>query len=133
MIRRIVFSVLIGLVAFACSDPVKPEPAARFTGTWRAVTAPYEHLRLTVTELPHLQDGLSVRLTFSGVAWEGPGRIEADSLIMDMSTAAVSGAKVVAHPADDGALRVNVASDTAAPLELTFVRDSVAPTMNSQR
>ena len=124
MIRRIAFSALIGLAIFACAEPLRPHSPATFTGTWRSVTAPHEHLRLTVTEIPGIPDGLYVRLTFSGVAWEGPGRIEADSLIMDISTAAVSGAKVVAHPAADAALRVDVDSDTADKLTLTFVRDS---------
>ena len=127
MIRRIAFSVLVGLASFACSESVTPLPAERFTGTWRSISAPYEHLRLRVLENATLAGRLQVRLTFSGVAWEGPGRIEADSLIMDVTTAAVSGAKVIAHRTPSGSLSVDVASDTAAPLKLTFIREYDTP------
>jgi hypothetical protein len=123
MIRRMVVAAVMALSLSACSEPVRPLPAATFTGHWRSVTANYEHLRLTVTQNAALNDGLHVRLTFSGVAWEGPGRIEADSLVMDITTAAISGAKVIAHPAADSALRVHVESSAASPLTLTFVRD----------
>lgn len=132
MLRRIALSALMVLVSFACTEPVTPASPATFTGAWRSVTTPYEHLRLTVSELPAMEGRLHVRLTFSGVAWEGAGRIEADSLILDVTTAAVSGALMIAHPADTGALRVNISSDTASPLELTFVRDSVPPTPPGQ-
>lgn len=121
MIRRTLIAALI-VPFLACREPTATVSAERFTGSWRSVTAPNEHLRLTIARslVPGVM--LSARITFSGVAWEGPARIEGDSLIMDLTTAAVSGATVIAHPGDNGALRVRVESNTAAPILATFVR-----------
>jgi hypothetical protein len=113
------------VIAAACdrspSGPVAV-PAETFVGAWRSTTPQYEHMRLTVTSLSSQPGGLGVRLTFSGVAWEGPARIEADSLVMDMTTSSQSGAAVIAHPQADGSLRVRAQSDVSQPLSLTFVR-----------
>ena len=117
-------AVALVLATSACSEPVAPLPAETFTGTWRAITPSYEHLRLTVTPSTAVDDVLNMRLTFSGVAWEGFGHIEADSLVMDMSTAAVSGASIIAHRAEQpGALRVRIDSSAIDPMIVTFVRD----------
>ena len=121
MIRRILIAALI-IPVIACGEPTATVAAERFTGSWRSVTAPNEHLRLTIARSLVSDDMLSARITFSGVAWEGPARIEGDSLIMDITTAAISGAAVIAHPGDGGALRVRVESNAAAPILATFVR-----------
>jgi hypothetical protein len=113
------------LVAAACDrSPSGPAvvPAETFVGTWRSISPQQEHLRLTVTSLSSLPGGLAARLTFSGVAWEGPARIDADSLVMDMTSSSQSGAAVIAHAQADGSLRVRAGSDLTAPLILTFVR-----------
>ena len=121
MIRRILIAALI-IPVIACGEPTATVAAERFTGSWRSVTAPNEHLRLTIARSLVSDDMLSARITFSGVAWEGPARIEGDSLIMDITTAAISGAAVIAHPGDGGALRVRVESNASAPILATFVR-----------
>ena len=121
MIRRILIAALI-IPVIACGEPTATVAAERFTGSWRSVAAPNEHLRLTIARSLVSDDMLSARITFSGVAWEGPARIEGDSLIMDITTAAISGAAVIAHPGDGGALRVRVESNAAAPILATFVR-----------
>ena len=122
----IVAAVLLGFTASCSRTPsettptVKPE---RFTGTWQSVTSPYQHLRLTAQPLAGFENVLSMRLSFSGVRWEGAGRIEGDSLVMDVTSSSQYGAAVIAHPADAGALRVRVLSGSAEPLMLTFVRE----------
>ena len=66
------------------------------------------------------------RLTFSGVAWEGDGRIVGDSLVFPMSTAgsAVPAGTVVVHPRDARTVSVQVRPESGTTLDLTFVRDS---------
>jgi hypothetical protein len=122
-LRLLPILAAVALAASACSDPAAPLPAETFTGSWRSITKSYEHLRLTVAPNAAVNETLQMRLTFSGVAWEGVGHIEADSLVMDYSTAAVSGASIVARPAEQGALSVRIDSDTTDPMTVTFVRD----------
>ena len=98
---------------------------AEFAGAWRSVTPPLEFIGLSVT-LPSGEVGvLETRLTFSGVAWDGSGRIEGDSMVAAMTivgTPTTSGV-LVAHPRDAQTLRVQFRSGAAAPLELTFARE----------
>jgi hypothetical protein len=127
MSRFIALTAFTLLFAAAACDrsPSGPAPVAAetFVGTWRATTAHYEHLRLTVVSLSSRPGGLGARLTLSGVVWEGPARIEADSLVMDMTTSSQSGAAMIAHAQADGSLRVRAKSDVSEPLSLTFVRE----------
>ncbi len=96
-----------------------------FAGTWRTVTPSFEFLRLSIFTSSGETCGVAVRLTFSGVAWEGNGRISGDSLALQMSTAGsvVPTGSVVAHARDARTLRVQVRPVRAAPMDLTFVRD----------
>ena len=123
---RIVAVAALLMSAAACSRTPSENtalvPPERFTGSWRSTTPPYEHLRLTAQPLSGFANVLSMRLSFSGVRWEGPGRIEGDSLVMDATTSSQYGAAVIAHPAEGGALRVRVFAAAAQPLTLTFVR-----------
>ena len=123
---RLIPAIAVALIlgTSACSEPTAALPPETFTGTWRSVTKSYEHLRLTVAKNPILNGVLDVRLSFSGVQWVGPGRIEADSMIMDITTSSMLGTLVVAHPAEQGSLRVRAHTDTmTSPLLLSFVRD----------
>jgi hypothetical protein len=123
--RTAAAAALLAVSPLACSGgpaEAKPVSAETFAGSWRSVTRSYEHLRLTVKPSAVQQGILHTRLTFSGVAWEGPGRIEGDSLVLDITTSSLAGAAVIAHEADNGALSVRVQSGTAAPVSLLFVR-----------
>lgn len=121
MIRRAAAALLISVAS--CTEPNATLSAERFTGSWRSVSPSYEHLRLTVSRTAYDPAVLGARITFSGTAWEGPARIEADSLIMDVTTSAVSGSALIAHPGENGALSVRIRSNTMDPLSLTFVRE----------
>ena len=49
-----------------------------FAGSWRSVTPSLEFVRLTVHSKSSETGVLGARLTYSGVAWEGGGRIAGD-------------------------------------------------------
>ena len=97
-----------------------------FAGTWRSVTPSFLFVRLSVSSTSSETCGVVARLTFSGVAWEGSGRITGDSLVLRMSNAgsAVPTGTVVVHPSDARTLRVQVRPESGAPMDLTFVRDN---------
>jgi hypothetical protein len=97
-----------------------------FAGTWRSVTPSLEFIRLTVVSKSSEQDVLGARLTFSGVAWDGNGRIEGDSLVaqMTMSGGAESTGVIVAHASDAQTLRVQVRPGLAGAFQLTLVREN---------
>jgi len=96
-----------------------------FAGTWRSVTPSFEFIRLSVFSTSGGTCGVVAHLTFSGVAWEGSGQITGDSLVLPMSSAgsAMRAGTVVAHSSDARTLRVQVRPDSAAPMDLTFVRE----------
>jgi hypothetical protein len=100
-------------------------PAA-FAGVWRSVTPSLEFIGLSVTSKSSEMGVLGARLTFSGVAWEGGGRIEGDSLVSGMAIvgAPTASGVIVAHARDPQTLRVQFRSGAAAPLDLTFVRQN---------
>ena len=99
-------------------------PPAAFAGAWRSVTPSLEFIGLSVTSKSSEMGVLAARLTFSGVAWDGDGRIEGDSLVANMTIVGAANASgvIVVHPRDAQTLRVQFRSATAVPLELTFVR-----------
>ncbi len=133
-------SVVVALCAVSgCSgdttDPVSkaspPEVALEvpsvgtFAGVWRSVTPSLEFMRLSVHSKSSEAGVLAARLTFSGVAWEGGGRIEGDSLVAHMTVAggAVPIGVIVVRARDAQTLRVEMRPAAAAPTDLTFVRD----------
>jgi len=110
--------------AFVAPDSQAALPDA-IGGVWRSVTPSFEFMRLTITSKSSETCAIVARLTFSGVAWEGPGRIVGDSLVVQMSTAgsAMPAGTVVVHPTDARTVRVQVRPQSSAALDLTFVRE----------
>src|SRR3954463_12500451 len=123
---RLTLAVAACTVIRCGSSFVAPESQAAwpdaFAGTWRSVTPSSDFLRLTVFSKSSETCALTARLTFSGVAWEGGGRIVGDSLVLHMSTAgsAVPTGTVVMHPSDAGTVRVQVRPESGATLDLIF-------------
>jgi hypothetical protein len=117
------------LVSLACSSRATeavpaPQSADAFAGTWRSVTPSYEFIRLTVASKSSELGALGARLTLSGVAWEGSGRITGDSLVMSMTSTVSSqpaGVLVVRVRAGE-TLSAQMRPTSAAPLDLTLVR-----------
>lgn len=107
-------------LAFNASSP------DAFVGSWRSVTPSLEFLGLSVSSKSSEMGVLGARLTFSGVAWEGGGRIDGDSLVASMGvvgTPTMSGV-IVAHARGAQTLGVRFQPAAGAPLDLTFVREN---------
>ena len=96
-----------------------------FTGVWRSITASTEFVRLTVHSLSSEQGALGTRLTFSGVYWEGSGRINGDSLVaqVGLNGPSAPNATLVAYLSDSGVMNMELRQQSGAPLRLSFVRD----------
>ena len=116
--------------AIGCADgsagPAETaSPPEAFAGTWRSVTPSLEFIGLSVASKSSEMGVLGARLMFSGVYWEGSGRVEGDSLVASMTVVGATTASgvIVAHPRGAQTMRVQFRSATAAPLELTFVRE----------
>lgn len=129
MIGRVSILILLS-AAIGCTDgPAETASKAAqpeaFAGSWRSVTPPLEFIGLTVASKSSEIGVLAARLTFSGVYWEGSGRIDGDSLVANMTVvgATTPSGVIVAHASDAQTLRVQFRSATAAPLELTFARE----------
>ena len=128
MIRRTPIMIAL-LASLACSSRATeatptPRPPDAFAGSWRSVTPPYEFVRLTVASMSSEMGALGARLTLSGVAWEGSGRITGDSLVLSMASAGSSqptGVLVVRVRSGE-TLSVQMRPTSAQPLELTLVR-----------
>jgi uncharacterized lipoprotein len=95
-----------------------------FAGAWRSVTPSLEFVGLSVYSKSSEQGAFGLRLTLSGLAWEGSGRIDADSLVAAMSVvgAPQSSARLVVRSPDGHSLSAQMRSTSAPPLQLTFVR-----------
>ena len=115
---------MMGCTVGPAETGFKPSSPAAFTGEWRSVTPSLEFIELSVTSKSSEMGVLGARLTFSGVAWEGGGRIEGDSLVSSMTIVggATASGVIVAHARDAQTLRVQFRAEAAAPLDLTFVR-----------
>ena len=96
-----------------------------FAGAWRSVTPSLEFIRLSVVSTSSRQGVLAARLTLSGVAMEGAGRIDGDSLVVDMTVAGTtqSTGTLVARARDPQTLLAHMRSAAATPIDLTLVRD----------
>ena len=102
----------------------KPASVDAFAGAWRSVTPSLEFIRLSIDSKSSEFGVLGARLTLSGVAWEGSGRIEGDSLIVNVATpGAPSSGTLVAHARDAQTLTVQLRHSGSAPVELTLVRE----------
>jgi hypothetical protein len=129
--RRRTFHTLAlgGLLACASGSteavPVAPEPDA-FAGSWQSTTPSLEFVRLSIAALSSEQGAFGARLTFSGVAWEGRGRIEGDSLVVPVALigAAQPSGVLVAKVREGRSLAARLRTDGAgSPLDLTLVRE----------
>ena len=100
--------------------------ASTFAGEWRCVTPGLEFVRLSVYSKSSEQGVLAAWLTFSGVAWEGSGRITGDSLVTNMALihATVPSGVMVARAAAAQTLRVQMRPSSGAATDLTFVREN---------
>jgi len=107
---------------FIGPDALTPDT---FAGTWRSVTPSFLFVRLSFSSSASETCGVVARITFSGTAWEGSGRITGDSLVLRMSNAgsAVPTGAIAVRPSDARTLRVQLRPDGAAPTDLTFVPD----------
>ena len=116
----------IGCTEGPAETASKTSPPEAFAGAWRSVTPSLEFIGLSVTSKSSEMGVLAARLTFSGVAWDGDGRIEGDSLVANMTIIGAQNASgmMVAHARDAQTLRVQFRPGTATtPLELTFARE----------
>ena len=102
-----------------------PSPEA-FAGTWRSVTPSFEFIGLSVQSKSSEMGVLAARLTLSGVAWEGGGRIDGDSLVLDMTVAGTTTpiGVIVARASDARTLRLRMKPAAAPATDLTFVREN---------
>ena len=99
-----------------------PSPST-FAGVWRSVTPGLEFIRLSVHSKSSEEGVLAARLTFSGVAWEGGGRIAGDSLVTIMAiTGTTASGVMVARAGDAQTLRVRMRPTSGSATNLTFVR-----------
>ena len=133
-------SVLVVLsMAAGCSGATDPKPegqapetalgvpsASTFAGVWRSVTPSLEFVRLSLDSKSSQFGVLAARLTFSGVAWEGSGRVEGAAFVASMTSAGTTTPTgvIVAQATDARTLRVHVRPAGAETMELTFVRDN---------
>jgi hypothetical protein len=133
MIRPWSIAVTAALIALAGCAVSPPEPATEvavatdetFAGRWQSITPSLEFVGLLVAPKSSQAGVLATRLMFSGVYWEGNGRVSGDSLIADVGMAGATPPTgvLVGHVGSDGKLNLRLRSSNAAPLDLTFVRD----------
>jgi hypothetical protein len=134
MLRR--FAALLGTCALlACArstDRLSTENTPRaaapeaFVGAWRSITPQLEFVGLSVYSKSSQQGVFGVRLTYSGVAFDGNGRLDADSLVVSLTvsgTAQPAGVLIARAPAA-GALHVERRDlpTACAGASLDFVR-----------
>ena len=130
MIRRTATSLAL-LTALACSSrSTEPNPATptvdAFAGDWRSVTQSLEFIRLSIGSKSSEKGALGARLTLSGMAWEGSGRIAGDSLVIPMVSAGSTQPTgvIVARKSAGASLSVQMRPTAAAPVDLILVREN---------
>ena len=128
MRRWVVMLGLIGSITACSNGGSEPVVGARhelFAGEWRSVTPTLEFLRLTLQSKSSERDVLAARLTFSGVYWEGSGRIDGDSLVLHMTRVGPSAeGTLVARIDESGTLRTVLESRGGPGLSVDFVREN---------
>ena len=129
--HRRTFAMVVFTSLVACTSgsteavPVAPAPDV-FAGSWQSTTPSLEFVRLSIVSLSSEQGAFGARLTFSGVAWEGRGRIEGDSLVVPVAVIGAtqpSGTLVARVRAGEGLAARLRADGAAPPLDLTLVRE----------
>ena len=120
----------IGLcLATACAGGVtetRTSPlTSNFTGSWASVTPSLEFVRLSVVSRSDQPGVLGAHVTFSGTAWDGTGRIEGDSLLLQMTPtgSAQPIGSLVARATDAETLSVVVRTGSVSPIVLTLKRE----------
>ena len=122
---RWMFAVVVLSAVAGCSRTSEPVSAASppetvsqapspstFAGVWRSVTPGVVFIRLSVYSTSSEEGVLAAQLTFSGVAWEGAGRITGDSLVTSMAIVGTTASGVmVARTGDDQPARPGHGSD----------------------
>ena len=100
-----------------------PSPAT-FAGQWQSVTPSLEFVGLSVESKSSEAGALAARLTFSGVYWDGGGRIDGDSLVASMTIVGATAPTgvLIARAPDARTLRVQLRRETGPVTELTFTR-----------
>jgi hypothetical protein len=123
-ISTLAVATVLGCSAGPAESTLKMSPPSSFAGAWRSVTPSLEFLRLTVSPQSG-QGGLSTRLTFSGVAWEGSGHIDGDSMVVNamLIGSTTPTGTIIAHVRDAQTLTVRLQPVAGAPTALTFLRD----------
>jgi hypothetical protein len=129
MLRRMLTAAAIS-VAIGCSRKpteavIEAPSVVTFAGQWRSVTPPVEFIRLSVVSKSSDMGALGLRLTLSGLAWEGSGRISGDSLVANMMVAGTTQpiGTIVVRARDAGTLRVQMRPAAAQATDLTLVRE----------
>jgi hypothetical protein len=129
--RQISAIAIVALAAACSSDRVTesvvevPLPPEAFAGTWRSVTPSLEFIRLTVESKSSEAGGFGARLTYSGIAWEGSGRIDADSLVVSLTPSGSGGpvSVLVMRAPVDRTLQAQHRISKSDALALSFVRE----------
>lgn len=109
-----------------CCEPGTEIPSV-YVGEWRSVTPSLEFVRLTVRSKTTEQGVLASRLTYSGVYWEGDGRIDGDSLVSNMNVPGISGPAtrlVMRSSPNENTLQVRHESQGGQPITFTFIREN---------
>ena len=114
----------IGCTTHSTEAVIPAAPAESFAGAWESVTPSFQFIRLSVVSKSSEMGVLAARITFSGVAWEGQGRIDRDSLVAAMTVAgsAQPTGVIVARARNATTLQVQVRPAGASPIELTLIR-----------
>ena len=125
----IVLSAILAITACSAdhvtqSTSLSPSPD-EFTGVWRSITPSLEFIRLTVNSKSSQHGVFAGRLAYSGVAWDGEGSIDGDSLVMSLSVPGVSGpgTQLVLRRGGEDTLRASHSTPGAGALDLTLIRE----------
>ena len=108
---------------FSRQTTVTVPTATMVAGEWKATDPHPDFYRLSVVPKESEQGAFGTRLTFSGVYWEGTGRIQGDAFVANMATPGIagSGSVLTARATDAGALLVTLRTNTTT-MEFKFVR-----------
>ncbi|MEP6494780.1 MAG: hypothetical protein ABJF01_18990 [bacterium] len=107
----------------AAKIPPEASSPDAFVGAWQSVTPSYDFIRLSVYSKSSEMGVFAARLTLSGVAWEGSGRIDGDSLVANMAVAGGTqfAGRIVMRAHDARTLKMRLAG--SPPIDLTLVRE----------
>lgn len=123
-------AVCLGIVMTGCaSSPaevkrVAPKPEL-LVGVWRSVTPSYEFVRLAVYVTSSRSDEVGAHLTLSGTAWDGTGKVDADSVVttMSLSGQSVATGEMTVRGHDGASLEAHLRPLSGTAVSLSFVRE----------